>query len=479
MLRWVWLAIGLCACAAPSRPQPAAAKLELPELRALRYTLAPDAQLHALGVELCFEGQPPERLIYAGPKAVPFLRNPRELGSQRALPVERGAIVLRGLAADSCIAYAADLRAALDADALMLAYPGEQALLFGSELFLWRPAHRSPQLQATLRMRLPEGMQASTPWREHAGAYVLDETAFAFTGHLVLGRFDASLVPAPGSSLRTVILRGFPEASRAILQAWLQRAAEVASSPGGFFPVADAQVIVVPTSPSSFPIHFGHTGRSGGASIVLFMPTDVSADDLRDDWIAVHEFSHLWHPFIVREDAWLSEGLATYLQELLRTHAGSVAPAQLWQRLYRGASLGRDVEESLQHETRIMPFAHNYQRVYWAGAAIALMLDVELRRASHGALTLERMLARLRRDRVRFEHATTARELLRAIDQLAGVAVCERLAERQLTTPRFPELSGLYRELGVSIDARGDVTQTDAPLAWVRDAIQRGAPDPG
>jgi hypothetical protein len=418
-------------------------------------------------------------LIYAGLKAAAFLRNPRELSSQRALPVESGAIMLRGLAADSCIAYSADLRGALEADALMLAYPGEQALVFGSELFLWRPPQRSHELQATLRMILPEGMQASTPWRERAGAYVLDETAFAFTGHLVLGRFDASLVRAPGTSLRVVTLRGFPDMARPILNAWLERAAEVASLPGGFFPVTDAQVIVVPTSPSSFPIHFGHTGRSGGASIVLFMPTDVSADDLRDDWIAVHEFSHLWHPFIVREDAWLSEGLATYLQELLRTRAGSVAPEQLWQRLYRGASLGRETQASLEHETRMMPVAHNYQRVYWAGAAIALMLDVELRRATRGELTLERMLARLRRDPVRFEHAHTARELLRALDQLAGVEVCEPLAERQLTAARFPELSGLYDELGVSIDTRGNVSQaTDAPLAWVRDAIVSN-PDPG
>ena len=40
-----------------------------------------------------------------------------------------------------------------------------------------------------------------------------------------------------------------------------------------------------------------------------------------------------------------------------------------------------------------MPFEHNYQRVYWAGAAIALMIDVELRERSHGELTVGEMLA--------------------------------------------------------------------------------------
>jgi hypothetical protein len=44
-VRWAWLAIGLCACAPVRTVQPAAARLEPPSLRALRYTLSPDAEL--------------------------------------------------------------------------------------------------------------------------------------------------------------------------------------------------------------------------------------------------------------------------------------------------------------------------------------------------------------------------------------------------------------------------------------------------
>jgi len=357
------------------------------------------------------------------------------------------------------------VQAALDFDALMLAYPGQGGLLLGSELFLWRPPVRSPGLQSRLRFVLPPGVQVSAPWAEapDGAGYELDERAFAFTGHVVLGSHAAQPVAAPGTALRAVIMAGFPEPARELIAPWLARSAAIASAPGGVFPVPNAQVIVVPTSPSSYPIHFGHTGRSGGASIVLFLPTDVDAAQLQGDWIAVHEFAHLWHPFIRREDAWLSEGLATYLQEVLRVRAGLLRADAAWQRLREGAQLGQGTTRSLQEETRRMPFEHNYQRVYWAGAAIALMIDVELRERSGGALSLPQLLARLREEPRLFMRALSAAELLRELDRLAGLPLCEALAARYLQGP-LPDLGALYQELGIA-GAR------DAPLTWVRDAI--------
>jgi hypothetical protein len=379
--------------------------------------------------------------------------------------VRDGYLQLGAAAVDSCVRYAVDVQAALDLDALMLAYPGERSLLLGSELFLWRPPRRSSGLQARLRLALPPAVQASVPWRPapDGDGYLLDESAFAFTGHVVLGELELQPVAAPGGALRAVILPGFSERARALIGPWLTRSAAMASAPGARFPVPDAQVIVVPTSPSRWPIHFGHTGRSGGASIVLFLPTDVAETQLTSDWIAVHEFSHLWHPFIRREDAWLSEGLATYLQEVLRVRAGALPAGAAWQRLSEGAALGRDTARTLEEETRRMPFEHNYQRVYWAGAAIALMLDVELRRQSQGAVSLPQLLARLREEPQFFTRALGAAELLRELDRLSGRPLCEPLAARYLHGS-LPDLGALYQELGLT-------GAPEAPLAWIRDAI--------
>lgn len=486
---WIWLGLfGLCAYACASgAPRAARPSSPQPETGALHYAVALDPGAQRLSVELCFEGRVPSRLIYGTREAADFLLAPERVGrhGRRApLRVEAGLLSLPPGAPSDCVTYGVDLRRALARDSLLLAYPGEQSVLLAAELFLWRPQRRSPGLRSTLRFVLPDGMRASAPWREldaASGLYELDERAFAFTGHVVLGKFERRRVAAPGTRLRVVTLPGFAGDTAALLQPWLSRAAQVASLPGGFFPVPDAQVIVVPTSPSVFPIYFGHTGRSGGASVVLFLPTDVDAHRLQDDWIAIHEFCHLWHPFVQREDAWLSEGIATYLQEVLRARAGLVSREQVWQRLFEGAQLGRDATGSLREETRRMPFAHNYQRVYWAGAAIALMLDVELRRQSSGALSLELLLARLREHPEWYLRAHSAREILRELDRLAGLSVCEALAARHVNGP-LPDLRPLFGQLGLAPD--GDrvreavrVTQAPAPLAWVRDAIMTGSAD--
>jgi len=391
-----------------------------------------------------------------------------------ALELRDGRLWLTGLPRDACIAYWVDVRAALEFDALMLAYPGDESLLFGTELFLWRPPRRSAQLQSTVRFVLPPGVRVSTPWTSASSTprlFSLDERAFAFTGHLVIGRFAQQDVVAPGAHLHVTLLPGFPSATVPALTDWLARSAVLASQPTGKFPVADAQVIIAPTSPSVSPIHFGHTGRSGGASIVLFMPTDVTADSLRDDWIAIHEFSHLYHPFIRREDAWLSEGIATYLQEVLRARVGLIGREQLWRRLFEGAALGRETTRTLAEDSRRMAFEPNYRRVYWAGAALVLMLDVELRKASGGELSLDVLLSRLQSRRQLFTHSWSARELLATLDELAGIPACQSVTSRYFADgSRLPDLTALYEQLGIDSDEAG-VRFMSTPLAWVRDAI--------
>jgi hypothetical protein len=489
----LWLWAGMTACAAvpagastglsargtpavtsTTTAAPASAIQAAP--RALHYTFSLDVAFKSLSARLCFAGAAPPLLVCGMPKSANLMRDPRvvfERGTELVRPLarERDQIRLDGLAADSCIAFEIDVQAALENDSLMLAYPGEHSLLVGAELFLWRPAKRAADLAVSARFELPEGMQVSAPWPEQAGSYRLDESAFAFTGHLVFGHFARQPVAVPGGALDLIVMDGFDEPARSLIAPWLASAGVMVAQPSGAFPAPHAQVIVVPTSPSTFPIHFGHTGRSGGGSIVLFMPTDMDREQFRSDWIAVHEFSHLLHPFVQRGDAWLSEGLATYLQEVLRVRAGMLPPEQAWRRLYEGALLGRETEQSLAQETRMMAYAGNYQRVYWAGAAIALMADVELRRKTDGKASLDAVLAGLTRDHVGALRGLSAGELLREMDARAGMPVFQDIASRYLAGGRLPDLSALYRELGL-LDASDRLgSPRAAPLAWVRDAI--------
>ena len=468
-----------------SDPQPTEGPAD--GLRGLDYTFRIDAGLSRLSARLCFRGQAPPRLVYGSKPAVLLVRDPQQvsdrgvtLPSPRPLPLVNDRIELGEMPEDSCVTYEVDVRAAVDGDHLLVAYPCERGVVTSTELFLWRPQRRAAGLAVTAQFELPEGVRVSVPWRrdpQDARRYLLDETAFAFIGRALFGEFDEQTVDVPSGVITVVSPPGYSDAQRGWIATWLENAGQVVSLPTGHFPVPQTQAIVLPTSPNPFPIRFGHTGRAGGGSILFFMPTDLDLPSLRDDWIAVHEFAHLLHPFVRKNDAWLSEGLATYLQEVLRVRAGMLDANQAWQRMFEGAKRGRDAEGSLRAETERMPYAHNYERVYWAGAAIVLMADVELRRRSQGRHSLDTALAGLRQWPELRLSSIDAAGLLSALDRATGTTAFRDAAAPFLEGDALPDLTKLYRELGL-LDARGGErvqVRDDAPLAAIRDAIMAPA----
>ena len=75
---------------------------------------------------------------------------------------------------------------------------------------------------------------------------------------------------------------------------------------------------------------------------------------------------------------------------------------------------------SLADESRSMGRTHAYWRVYWAGAAIALELDVDLRRESGGRVSLDDVLRAYDRRRAASPKEMTAAEAVRIADAVAG-----------------------------------------------------------
>ncbi len=459
-----------------SRPAPTPARLF-----ALDYHFTVDAALSTLTARVCMRGAAPTAFVYGAPTCAAFMRAPRVLGAGpvRPLRVVAGQIILDGVAPDSCIAYDVDLTSALEHDALLLAYPGQGSLVLGAELLLWRPAERPEGFAARVSFDLPPNIDVSVPWPATGdGAFALSERAFAFTSHIVLGHFTRRRVVLPNTQLELVVLDGFPPDTVGLLAPWLEHAARVVMGVTGAFPEPFAQVIVVPTAASPMPIHFGYTGRGGAPSVVLFLPTDANADGLRTDWIAIHELSHLLLPFVSRQGAWLSEGVATYYQEVLRARSGAITSEDAWRNLYEGAQLGRTAQGSLQDETRRMPTDNNYKRVYWAGAAIALLGDVALREQSRGAASLDSVLAGLASCRRDADRPYSVQQMLAEMDRAAGAAVFAPIASRYLNGAGLPDLTELYAKLGLGPDGHSLKSQQPAALAWARDAIMLHLAEP-
>ncbi len=485
---WV-LALTTIACAShaapPSTVLPPASATRLaagaraqPHFGGVDYTFTLDAGITHIATRACLHGAAPPALVAGDADSARYMSGARLLTptGSRALAVKNGVIDLRAAPNDACLAYEVDMVAATNGDRWWLGARSGPSVIASIVLFLWRPHVAAGELHGTARFVLPQDMQLSVAWPKEGDSYLLDPSAFQFDGHVVFGRFDALQVQAPSALLEVAVLQGMPAQTRPWIVSWLQAASSAVGAQIGRFPVPHAQIIIVPVFRPGMHFGFGDTGRSGGVSIAFFMPADVSEQALRDDWVAVHEFCHLTLPYVDRNDAWLSEGMATYLQEVARARAGLISAQAAWQSIYDGSQYGREAIDTLAAETRNMPVLHNYKRVYWGGAILMLSADVELRRRTQGKVSLFDVLAQLSAEPKEILRYYRAVDLLARMDAIAGVPVFSETAARYLNAPKFPDLDELYPALGLVPEGAGLRVLAQAPLAWARDAIMARGP---
>lgn len=443
-LCWLALALLLSACGARNAPASSA----VPGQATLQYhvTLADD--LSQLEVELCFSGLSAHTLIPGRNEAGKRLRWARWLspGARRRLPISAGRILIPKERAQGCIGYAVELSEGGSFSALV-ARVGPH-LLASPSAWLWRPTKRARDVQSTLTLTLPKTLHASLPWPKQSDHYQLDESAFVFDSHAAFGPFRELVVNTQGIEARAALLDALEKQPNHALEAWLAEAAFIATQSAGSFPVRGLQLIVA-AQPFGNEA-FGSVARGGGASVLLFVPKQQDAAQLRRDWVLPHELSHLLIPFVAREDAWLAEGLATYYQELLRARAGILtadeALANLATNLRAAAHEGTG--RTLCEESRAMHQTSAYRSVYWGGAGHWLNVDVALRKQH--APTLDQLLHRLR-EQARLTPPYSAHELLQKLDQLSGTTLFSAL-EQHCEQARFPDFEGSLRALGYGRD---------------------------
>ncbi len=502
-MRIGWLAFVGALCAACSSAVPAAS-VEGPASAALSrgapsrgapasldYTFELDAELHTLRVRLCPAGRLPKRLV-AGARAGRALLKSiviERAGDTRALAYEDLAqgVELVGLRVGDCVTYELDLstsRGGFGPPELRRAGRGIMANLAH---VLWRPTDYREFPIARARFVAPPEVAISVPWPSDPNAkpgersYLLEPSAFAFHAYGAFGALSMSRIHVGGDTLDVTALEGLSSDDRAAVDRWVRVQANAAAAMAGTMPRRRVQVVVLPSGASSEPVRFGSMTRGGGASVGLLIGQGRGGAKLDEaaltrDWVLVHELSHLFHPFIAREDAWLSEGIATYYQEVLRVRAGLHSPHDAYRRLLEGSEKGRALSLSVRDAAASMYETHIFAPVYWAGATYAFMADVELRKASGGKRGLDEVIAELTRCCSRAARPWTAAETIARLDAIAGTPVFSALEARHIANAPFPELSSLYAELGIGRDGRA---LGPAPLSWVRDAIMRApTPDP-
>ncbi len=411
---------------------------------AWHYTIRYEPGNRDIDVRVCFDGPPPDALIC---NLRPITPNAASLDDGTELSVFPGEIAIRGAGdrTNVCVRYAVPLAQAMPT--------GGCGNVVG---WLFRPRRFARNVRVTATFEMPMGMRVAVPWRQTGEAsYAIDSSTFRFAGYGAIGNVDTEEIEAAGARIRLHLLEPETFQSRALLLEHAATSAQTVATLFGRFPSDTLDVCVVPSPGNAThdAIRFGLLGTGGAnPSATLFVRPNADAAAFARGWVAVHEFSHLALPEVPRRDRWLSEGVTTYHQEILPVRANRRPPREGWRRLFEGFSHGRErgTGRTLADESRDMFQTRAFQRVYWAGAALALMIDVELRRQSEGRHSLPSALRTLSGEWER--RAYRAEEIVAAIDRVTNTTVATQIVGRSLHSTDFPDLHPTCVALALSSD---------------------------
>jgi hypothetical protein len=273
-----------------------------------------------------------------------------------------------------------------------------------------------------------------------------------------------------GAKLRVEIDPAAFSGGAALLLAWVRRSGEIVAHYYGRFPTGGARVRIVAESGDG--VRGGKTFANPDAFIRVQVGREVSGAQLQSDWMLVHEMTHLALPDTGEEHAWLSEGLATYVEGVARVQAGNRSETDVWAEELRSMPRGlpQSGDQGLDH-------THTWGRTYWGGAMFCLLADVDIRRRTQLRFGLQDALRAVLRESGGLSTDWPIERVLRTGDAAVGTRTLEDLYAQMKDAPVTPDLMALWRELGVVPEGASVRLDDRAPLADVRRAIMR-APQP-
>ena len=245
---------------------------------------------------------------------------------------------------------------------------------------------------------------------------------------------------------------------------WIKASARAVSTYYGRFPVSSLRLLLVPVDGAR--VRGGTTWGYRGAAIRLPLGRDSTEENLRRDWVIVHEMVHTALPDLDDRYNWLSEGLAVYVEPIARVQAGDLTAMEIWQ------AMMRDMPKGLpQAGDQGLDSTDTWGRKYWGGAMFCLLADIEIRKRTGNKLGLQDAMRGVLAAGGNHEKDWPIDRVLTTADKAVGVDVMTRLHDEMGPKPVTPDLAGLWRDLGLK--AQGENLEFDdtAPLAAIRKSI--------
>jgi hypothetical protein len=255
--------------------------------------------------------------------------------------------------------------------------------------------------------------------------------------------------------------------SQKTLLSWVEKAGKAIAAYYGTYPVPNVELTIRSGGPGK--ISGGLTrGEGGRATIRIFVGTDTTAEDFESNWELVHEMVHLAFPSMTGQ-AWIEEGIATYVEPLVRARAGLAPADDIWAWLLKGAPQGLQAIGAGG-----LDGSHSWGATYWGGALYCLLADVQIRERTGNKKSLDDALRGIVKAGGNVTVSWPLSRALEAGDRATGVSVLADLYKKMGSQAMPVDLPDLWKRLGVSrVDSR-IVYDDKAPLAAVRKGITMG-----
>lgn len=346
--------------------------------------------------------------------------------------------------------------------------PPPGVIITAPDDWLWLP--RDEDIPVEVRMRVADGHKISAAWEDLGDhRYRFGKSPGSGKGLMMLGEFDYHELKVPGATLRIAIVPGVDNTK---MLDWIEATATDVALVADAFPNPKPQVLVIPipVSPKNEAVPFGRVVRDQGESVHFFVNAARPLSDFTGDWTATHEFSHLLLPYVHSDEKWISEGFASYYQNVLLGRAGVYSEQDAWRRLHRSFERAKETGGHMSpNGTAHEAFWEARMMIYWSGAAVALLADVELRKQGS---SLDKVLGQLRDCCLPTDRIWKGKELFTKLDELSDTTVFMTLYDEYADNPGFPDVDQLYKDLGIRPVDNKQVTLTDrAEFVSIRKAI--------
>ena len=130
------------------------------------------------------------------------------------------------------------------------------------------------------------------------------------------------------------------------------------------------------------PVPYAQVLRDDMPGVHFWVDAKRTYYDLIRDWTFTHELVHLYIDYPGDKDIWLSEGLATYYQNILLVRGGLLTERDFWRRYVEGLNRGKYDSNfdgyPLEAVSEHMRGIGMYMRVYWSGALFFLEANIAL-----------------------------------------------------------------------------------------------------